>query len=112
MLERKGHNTLGAANGSEAFELLTQHAGNIHLVITDYNMPDGTGFELLKKIKNSPTVAHVPVIFLTTELSPEKMKSAKEAGLSTWIKKPYRAETFFEQIENTLRDAHSITDAA
>jgi len=102
MLERKGYRTLGAANGTEAFQLLTQHAGNVDLVITDYNMPEGTGFELLKNIKNSPSIAHVPVIFLTTELSPEKMSSAKEAGLSTWIKKPYRADAFFAQVENTL----------
>jgi len=102
MLEREGYSTLGAANGTEAFQLLNQHAGNVDLVITDYNMPEGTGFELLKNIKSSPSVAHVPVIFLTTELSPEKMNSAKEAGLSTWIKKPYRADAFFAQVENTL----------
>ena len=103
MLERKGYSTLGAANSSEAFQLLTQNANTVNLVLTDYNMPGGTGFELLKKIKSSPTVAHIPVIFLTTELSPEKMDSAREAGLSTWIRKPYRAEAFFAQIESTIQ---------
>jgi two-component system, chemotaxis family, chemotaxis protein CheY len=100
-LQRKGYDTIGASNGNEAYQLLSDKPG-VNLVLTDYNMPDCTGFELLKKIKSNPTIAHVPVIFLTTESSPEKMRSAKDAGLSAWIKKPYRAETFFAQIENAL----------
>jgi CheY-like chemotaxis protein len=101
-LERKGYATLGAANGNEAYTVLTERSADVNLVLTDYNMPDCTGFELLKKIKANPDVASVPVIFLTTESSPDKMRSAKEAGLSAWIKKPYRAETFFAQIENAI----------
>ena len=101
-LEKKGYNALGAANGNEAFQVLQSKQGEIDLVLTDYNMPDCTGFELLKKIKTSTDVAGVPVVFLTTESSPEKMKSAKDAGLSAWIKKPYRSETFFAQINNAM----------
>ena len=101
-LERKGYSTLGATNGNEAFTVLTENSAEVNLVLTDYNMPDCTGFELLKKIKENPAVAKVPVIFLTTESNPDKMRSAKEAGLSAWIKKPYRSETFFAQIENAI----------
>jgi two-component system chemotaxis response regulator CheY len=101
-LEKKGYATLGAANGNEAFDLLSELNGEINLVLTDYNIPDCTGFELLKKIKTNPALAAVPVVFLTTESNPEKMKSAKDAGLSAWIKKPYRSETFFAQIENAI----------
>jgi two-component system, chemotaxis family, chemotaxis protein CheY len=81
MLERKGYRTLGAANGNEAFMMLQENASEVNLVLTDYNMPDCTGYELLKKIKGNDEIAKVPVIFLTTELSPEKIKLAKDAGL-------------------------------
>ena len=101
-LQRKGYETLGASNGHEAYAVLIEQPNNVNLVLTDYNMPDCTGFELLKKIKENPQVAEVPVIFLTTESSPEKMRLAKEAGLSASIKKPYRSETFFAQIENAI----------
>jgi two-component system, chemotaxis family, chemotaxis protein CheY len=104
-LQRKGYQTLGAANGNEAYKVLTEQQ-DVKLVLTDYNMPDCTGFELLKKIKDNPTVSSVPVIFLTTESNPDKMRSAKEAGLTAWIKKPYRSETFFAQIENALSNGH------
>ena len=103
-LQRKGYDTLGAANGNEAYKVLVEKANDVSLVLTDYNMPDCTGFELLKKIKENPAVKKVPVIFLTTESNPEKMRSAKEAGLSAWIKKPYRSETFFAQIENAMQN--------
>ena len=103
-LQRKGYETLGAANGNDAYKVLTERASDVNLVLTDYNMPDCTGFELLKKIKENPLVTKVPVIFLTTESNPDKMRSAKEAGLSAWIKKPYRSETFFAQIENVMRN--------
>jgi CheY-like chemotaxis protein len=103
-LQRKGYQTLGAANGNEAYKVLVEKATEVNLVLTDYNMPDCTGFELLKKIKDNPEVKKVPVVFLTTESNPEKMRSAKEAGLTAWIKKPYRSETFFAQIENALQN--------
>jgi two-component system, chemotaxis family, chemotaxis protein CheY len=101
-LEKKGYHAIGAANGSEAFTLLSEKATQVNLVLTDYYMPDCTGIELLMKIKTTPVVSNVPVIFLTTESSPEKMKSAKDAGLAAWIKKPYRAEAFFAHIDNAI----------
>jgi CheY-like chemotaxis protein len=100
-LQRKGYETLGAANGNQAYELLSDKP-EVNLVLTDYNMPDCTGFELLKKIKANPEISRVPVVFLTTESNPDKMRAAKEAGLSAWIKKPYRAEAFFTHIENAI----------
>jgi two-component system, chemotaxis family, chemotaxis protein CheY len=101
-LNRKGYETIGAANSKEALTILDEKNEEIDLVLTDYNMPDGTGYELLKKIKVNPATAKIPVIFLTTESSPDKMKLAKDAGLSAWVKKPYRAENFFEQIHRAV----------
>jgi CheY-like chemotaxis protein len=100
-LRRKGYATIGASNGNEAYNTLINEP-DVSLVLTDYNMPDCTGFELLKRIKGTAATAKVPVIFLTTESNPDKMRAAKEAGLAAWIKKPYRSETFFAQIENAI----------
>jgi two-component system, chemotaxis family, chemotaxis protein CheY len=101
-LERKGYNTLGVGNVKDAFHLLKANTRTVNLVLTDYNMPDRTGFDLLVMIKSDVDVSHIPVIFLTTELNEHKMKVSREAGLSAWIKKPYRSETFFSEIENSL----------
>ncbi|HEY0653724.1 MAG TPA: response regulator [Chryseosolibacter sp.] len=101
-LNRKGYETVGASNSKEALTILNEKSEEINLVLTDYNMPDGTGYELLKNIKGNANTAKIPVIFLTTESSPEKMKLAKDAGLSAWVKKPYRAESFFDQIQRAM----------
>jgi CheY-like chemotaxis protein len=101
-LNRKGYETVGAANSKDALKILQEGTLEIHLVITDFNMPDGTGYDLLKKIKNDRSTMRIPVIFLTTESNPEKMRLAKEAGLTAWVKKPYRAENFFDQIQKAV----------
>jgi two-component system, chemotaxis family, chemotaxis protein CheY len=102
ILEKKGYATMGAANGNQAYELLLEKPDTVNLVLTDYNMPECTGFELLQKIRTNPGVSAIPVVMLTTESNPDKMREAKEAGLNAWIRKPYRSETFFSQIENAL----------
>lgn len=102
VLEQKGYNSLKASNGQEAYQIIAESEQKIDLVLSDYNMPECTGLELLKKIKSNPKLSAIPVIFLTTESSPEKMRGAKEAGLTSWIKKPYKSETFFAQIENAM----------
>ena len=102
VLEQRGYNTLKASNGKEAFRIIKEDGQSVNLVLTDYNMPDWTGFELLQRIKSDPAFSNIPVIFLTTEADPEKMRNAKKAGLTAWIKKPYRAETFFSQIDKAV----------
>lgn len=99
-LTRKGYKTLGASDGNEAYQLITEN--QVDLVLSDYNMPHCTGLELLNKIKSNSKTAHIPVIFLTTERDPEKMKTARQAGLFAWIRKPYNADTFYAQIESAL----------
>lgn len=101
-LQGRGYNTLSAANGTEAYRLLTEHAATVSLVLMDYTMPDGSGYDLLLRIRTNHMMAGVAVVFLTTESSPEKMEAARRAGLSGWIRKPYRAEAFFGQIKNAL----------
>lgn len=99
-LEKKGYKTLGASDGNAAYSLLAEN--KVDLVLSDYNMPNCTGMELLNKIKSNDKTAHIPVIFLTTETNPQKMQAAKLAGLFAWIRKPYHADAFFAQIENAL----------
>lgn len=101
-LTKKGYNTLKASSGNKAYTLLQDPDAAIDLVLTDYSMADGTGFELLERIKSNDQLSGIPVVFLTTESRPEIIKRAKEIGLAALIKKPYRAEQLFEQLEALL----------
>lgn len=66
-LTRHGFRTLQASNGKEAYAVVSESSEKVDLVLSDYNMPDCTGIQLLKLIKNNPLTATVPVIFLTSE---------------------------------------------
>jgi len=100
-LQDKGYETLGASNGDEAYRILIEEK-EIHLILADYYMPLGTGYDLLVQVKANPTTSSIPVIFLTTELDNEKVVNARKLGLFAWIKKPYRAEVMFDMIAKAL----------
>jgi two-component system chemotaxis response regulator CheY len=102
MLQRRGFATRSAAGGDEAYQILIQEADEISLVLTDFNMPHCSGQELLERIKGDPAITQIPVIFLTAEDDPEKIRIARRAGLAAWIKKPYRSEYFYGQIERAI----------
>jgi two-component system, chemotaxis family, chemotaxis protein CheY len=101
-LESKGYKTLGAANGNKAYAILVNHINRISLVLTDYHMPDMTGLELIKRIRENPELENIPVIFLTEESGPERIKLTQSFGLNTFIKKPYRPELLLAEIEKLI----------
>ncbi|WP_165823769.1 response regulator [Pseudochryseolinea flava] len=102
-LGRRGYATIGASNMKEALSLLELASDQIHLVLTDYNMPDGTGLDLLTLIKENDAIKNIPVIILTADTNPDRIRMAKAAGLAAWVKKPYRAETLFTEIEQAIK---------
>jgi len=101
-LESKGYKTFGANDCYKALEVLANHQNQIGLVLTDYNMVNCTGFEMLKKLKQSPEFENIPFIFLSAESNPEIISNIKSLGLTSWIKKPYRSETLLTEISRVL----------
>jgi two-component system, chemotaxis family, chemotaxis protein CheY len=98
MLESKGYRTLGAPDGNKAYEILA-NLSNVDLVLSDYHMPNSNGYDLLKKIRENSDINHLPVVFLTTEGNPQVVDMSRQLGYTAWIKKPYRAEALFEELE-------------
>ena len=68
----------------------------IDLLISDYNMPQMAGHELVKKIKAMPAYSHLPVLMLSSEKDPEKQRLSREAGAFGWIQKPYELKRFIK----------------
>jgi two-component system chemotaxis response regulator CheY len=71
-------NTIEAGSGFEALKLLPTEEFN--LVITDVNMPDINGLELISFIKNNPRYNHIPLIIVSTERSEEDKKRGMALG--------------------------------
>lgn len=102
-LNKQGYNTLSAEHGKKALEILQEDPQKVDLVISDFNMPELNGMGLLKSIRADQQFASKPVIFLTTDADPNKMREAKSMGLSAWITKPYKLPNFLAQIEYALK---------
>ncbi|MEK6581345.1 MAG: response regulator [Nitrospirota bacterium] len=78
-----------APTGFDALKLLP--AQDFDLVLTDINMPDINGLELINFIKGNPRYNHIPLIIVTTERSEEDKKRGMALGATAYVTKPFKA---------------------
>lgn len=96
---------LEAGNGKEALEVLAD--AWIDVVLSDINMPEMGGIELLKKMKEDDVLQNIPVIFISTESSHTRMDEAKKLGVAAYVKKPFMPETIKEIMIDVLSKAYA-----
>lgn len=90
-----------AEDGQVALQLLKNE--NIGLVVTDWNMPNMTGLELLQKIRNDPKTANLPVLMVTAEGLKDNVIAAVKAGVNNYVVKPFTAEVLQEKLEQVFK---------
>jgi len=93
-------NTVEAGSGFEALKLLPTQEFN--LVITDINMPDINGLELIHFIKSNPRYSHIPLIIVSTERSEEDKKRGIALGAMSYITKPFKAQELQEVVRQAI----------
>ncbi|MEW6658500.1 MAG: chemotaxis response regulator CheY [Thermodesulfobacteriota bacterium] len=94
-------NIVEAEDGQAAVQVLKNE--NIGLVVTDWNMPNMSGLELLKKIRSDPKTAHLPVLMVTAEGLKENVVEAVKAGVNNYVVKPFTAEILQEKLEQIFK---------
>ncbi len=94
-------NIIEAGSGFEALKLLPTE--DFSLIITDINMPDINGLELIRFIKTNPRYKDIPLIIVTTERSDEDRKKGMAMGANAYITKPFRSDELQETIKELLR---------
>ena len=94
-------NIVEAEDGQAALQVLKSE--NIGLVVTDWNMPNMTGLELLEKIRSDPKTATLPVLMVTAEGLKENVVAAVKAGVNNYVVKPFTAEVLQEKIEQIFK---------
>lgn len=85
-----------AEDGNDA--LIKLKNGKFDFVITDWNMPNVTGLELLQKIRADQDLKHLPVLMITAEAKKENIIAAAQAGANGYIVKPFTAATLSEKL--------------
>jgi two-component system chemotaxis response regulator CheY len=96
-------NVTEAADGREAAELMQQ--GEFDLVITDYNMPEMDGHELLKFIRRESNQQQIPVLMVTTEGDESKLSAVQHEGVAAIIDKPFEVTSVKQLIESIFTSA-------
>jgi two-component system chemotaxis response regulator CheY len=93
-------NTVEAGSGFEALKILPTQ--EFDLVITDINMPDINGLELINFMKNNPRYNNLPIIIVSTERNEEDIKRGMSLGAMAYITKPFRAHELQEVIKKAI----------
>ena len=89
--------TVEVATGFEALKLLP--STGIDLIITDINMPDINGLELINFIKKDPRFNSIPLVIISTETSDEDKQRGLRIGADSYLTKPFTAE----EVQDTIR---------
>ena len=90
-----------AEDGAVALAMLK--AQKFDFVVTDINMPNMNGFDLLKAIKADDTLKHLPVLMVTAEARKEDIVMAAQIGAAGYIVKPFTKATLEEKVEKALQ---------
>ena len=100
-LKDAGYDVVAAVNGRDALEKL--NGAKVEMVITDLNMPEMNGIELIRQLRGSPGYKFVPIVMLTTESQGSKQQEGRLAGASGWIVKPFKPEQLMEVVRKFVR---------
>ncbi len=89
-----------AEDGAQAFSKL--QTGRFDFVVSDWNMPNSDGFELLRKVRSDPALKDLPFLMVTAEAEKDKVIQAIQAGVNNYIVKPFTAEVFKEKMDRVF----------
>jgi two-component system chemotaxis response regulator CheY len=92
--------TVEASSGFEALKMLPQQ--EYDLLITDINMPDINGLELIGFVKNNPRFTRLPVVIVSTERSEEDRNRGMALGAAAYVTKPFTSDELQEIIKKTM----------
>jgi two-component system, chemotaxis family, chemotaxis protein CheY len=101
VLRGGGYEVVEAVDGVDGLSKLSGQ--ELHLFLTDVNMPNMDGIEFTRQIRNRPEYKFVPIVLLTTESDLEKKQQGKAAGATAWIVKPFDPDQLLAVVKKVLR---------
>lgn len=99
VLKQLGYQNVTEAEDGEIALTILKTNSSIEFVVSDWNMPNMTGIELLKAVRADPKLKHLPFLMVTAEADKDNIVEAVKSGVSNYIVKPFNAATMKEKIE-------------
>ncbi len=90
-----------AEDGQSALQRIEQ--GGIGFVVSDWNMPNMMGIDLLRAVRANDTTKDIPFMMVTAETQKESVKEVVQAGVSNYIVKPFTAEAMQTKLEQVFK---------
>lgn len=99
-LSGAGYDVVEACDGKDAVAKL--NGRKLHLIISDVNMPNMDGIELVKHVKQHPSYRFTPIIMLTTEGGEAKKQQGQAAGAKAWVVKPFQPDQLLNAVSRLV----------
>ena len=99
-IKQAGYDVIEASDGQDALSKI--NGSQINMFITDLNMPNMDGIELIKNLRSNSDYKFTPIIMLTTESQDTKKQEGRSAGATGWIVKPFQPEQLIAVIKKVL----------
>ena len=96
-----GYDVIEGVDGKDALSKLTGQ--KVHLIISDVNMPNMDGIEMIAAIRKLPGYGFTPILMLTTESQVEKKDAGRKAGATGWIVKPFNADQLVATVQKLVK---------
>lgn len=94
-------NVVEAEDGAKAYAIL-QADRDIEFIISDWNMPNMTGLELLKTVRADPSIKHLPFLMVTAEAEKENIIEAVKSGVNNYVVKPFTGTILKEKLDKVF----------
>ena len=94
-----GYEVCEAADGTEALAVIDAEGTSVSLILTDWNMAEMDGLDLLEQLRQNPELSLLKIITVTTETELGRMVSALDAGANEYVMKPFTKDIVREKLE-------------
>ncbi len=101
LLKNSGYEVVEAANAAQAIRFL-QSGAHVDLILSDVEMPNMDGVEMLDVIRNRLKLRELPVVMVTSVRKVEVLKKAKQLGVQGWVLKPFENEILLQIVKKAI----------
>jgi two-component system chemotaxis response regulator CheY len=101
-LKNSGYKVVTATDGMDAIEKVSTLGSSVDLVITDLNMPNMDGYELISTLRKSEEYSQTPIIILSSEEDEADKVQGSAAGADAYLTKPFKSSLLLEEVKKFL----------
>jgi two-component system chemotaxis response regulator CheY len=101
-LRNDGYKVVTACDGMDAIERLSRLTENVHLIITDLNMPNMDGYRFIATLRQNEQYRETPIIILSSEGSDDDRERGMAVGATSYLVKPFKSSVLLCEVQKVL----------